>query len=88
MSPNKTKKQTPLSRNNESRPQAAEVLRKGQDMKGVAFNGDVKDVCAELKAEAEKDKRLTVGEYLRRRKLAQICDEQLREIFADKKNAK
>ena len=40
-------------------------------MIGEVFKGDVKDVCAELKAEAQRCKGMTVGEWLRLRKIEQ-----------------
>lgn len=46
-------------------------------IKGVAFKGEVKDVCAELKAEAERCKGMKVGAYLRLRKLEQAEEQQL-----------
>ena len=39
------------------------------DMQGEFLKGDIKDVCAELKAEAERYKGVPVGTWLRLRKL-------------------
>ncbi len=49
-------------------------------IKGVAFKGEVKDVCAELEREAERCKGMTVGQYLKFRELEKTVDEQLDEI--------
>lgn len=38
-------------------------------MIGYCFKGDVKDVCAEIKAEAERYKGKSFGAWLRQRKL-------------------
>lgn len=54
-------------------------------IKGVAFKGDIKDVCAELKAEAERCKGMTVGQYLQRRELEKAWTEELGEPFKVKK---
>ena len=40
-------------------------------MVSEVFKGDIKDVCAELKAEAQRCKGMTVGEWLRLRKIEQ-----------------
>lgn len=50
-------------------------------IKGVGFKGDVKDVCAELEAEAKRCKGMTVGEYLRLRKIEKAEKEQFAEII-------
>jgi hypothetical protein len=36
-------------------------------MQGEFFKGDIKDVCAELEAEAQRCKGMTVGEWLKLR---------------------
>lgn len=54
-------------------------------VKGVAFKGDVKDVCAELKAEAERCKGMTVGQYLRLRKIEKALAEQFGKPINGKK---
>lgn len=38
-------------------------------MQGEVFKGDIKDVCAELEAEAKRCKGMTVAEWLRLRKI-------------------
>ncbi len=50
-------------------------------MKGIAFKGDVKDVCAELEREAKRCKGMTVGEYLKRIKLEKAEKKQFEEIM-------
>ena len=50
-------------------------------IKGLAFKGDVKDVCAELKAEAERCRGMKVGTYLRLLKLEQAEKRQFEEII-------
>lgn len=52
--------------------------------RGVAFKGDVKDVCAELEQEAKRCKGMTVGQYLHLKKLERIEQQQLEEIFSKK----
>ena len=54
-----------------------------RDIQGVAFKGDIKDVLAELEAEAERCKGMTVGQYLSLRKLEKIEEEQFAEICRD-----
>lgn len=54
-------------------------------MKGVAFKGDIKDVCADLKAEAKRCKRMTVEQYLSLLNLEKQIDEQLAEPYFSKK---
>lgn len=49
-------------------------------MQGEFFKGDIKDVCAELQAEAQRCKGMTVGEWLQLRKrerLARIVAAQM-----------
>lgn len=53
-------------------------------MQGEVIKGDIKDVCAELKAEAERCKGMTVGTWLRLRKLERIEKKQFEELFKDK----
>lgn len=50
-------------------------------MEGEIIKGDIKDVCVELKAEAERYKGITFGEWLKRRKLKQLEEKQLEEAF-------
>jgi GH24 family phage-related lysozyme (muramidase) len=45
-------------------------------MQGEVFRGDVKDVCAELKKEAQRCKGMTVNEWLRRRRIEKALAEQ------------
>lgn len=45
-------------------------------MMGEAFKGDVKDVCAELEREAKRCKGMTVGEWLRLRKIEMALAKQ------------
>jgi hypothetical protein len=45
-------------------------------MQGEFFKGDIKDVCAELKREAERCKGMTVGNWLRKRRLERAIAEQ------------
>ena len=49
-------------------------------MEGEFFKGDIKDVCAELKAEAERHKGMKVGKWLSFRKLKRIVDDQIADI--------
>lgn len=49
-------------------------------VKGVAFKGDIKDVCAELEREAERCKGMTVSQYYALKKIEKTVDEQLDEI--------
>ena len=53
---------------------------------GVAFKGDVKDVCAELEQEAKRCKGMTVGQYLSLLKLEKVVSEQLGEPISFRKN--
>lgn len=41
-------------------------------MQGEFLKGDIKDVCAELEREAKRYKGITVGEWLRLRKLERL----------------
>lgn len=50
--------------------------------RGVAFVGDVKDVCNELKNEAERFTGWTVEQYVRYRYLDAIVAKQIAEIEA------
>ena len=52
-------------------------------IKGVAFKGEIKDVLAELEAEAKRCKGMTVGQYLSLRKLEKEEERQLKEIAED-----
>lgn len=45
-------------------------------IKGVAFKGDVKDVCAVLEREAQRCKGMTVGAYLRLLEIEQAEEQQ------------
>lgn len=45
-------------------------------MNGEVFKGNAKDVVAELKAEGERSKGRTVGEWLRRRKKKLKADDK------------
>ena len=45
-------------------------------MRGEVLKGDIKDVCAELEAEAKRCKGMTVGEWLRLRKIERAEAEQ------------
>ena len=45
-------------------------------MIGEFFKGNVKDVCAELEAEGQRCKGMTVGEWLRLRKIEQAVAKQ------------
>lgn len=45
-------------------------------MEGEAFKGDIKDVCAEFEAEANRCKGMTVGAWLRLRNIERACAEQ------------
>lgn len=51
-------------------------------MKGIAFKGDVKDVCNELKNEAQQCKNMTVEQYVRFRYLEAVVAKQIAEIEA------
>lgn len=55
-------------------------------MKGIAFKGDVKDVCAELEREAKRCKGMTVGEYLKLIKLEKAEKKQFDEIMGGVSN--
>lgn len=50
-------------------------------MQGEFLKGDIFDICAVLEREARKNKGMTVGEWLRLRKLERIESEQLAEIY-------
>jgi hypothetical protein len=52
------------------------IIEKEGDMQGEFLKGDVKDVCAELEAEAQRCKGMTVGEWLRLRRLERAVAEQ------------
>lgn len=57
-------------------------------MIGEVFKGDVKDVVAELKKEAERNKGMKVGDWLRKRRLEQAIADQFGvpvEEFRDRK---
>ena len=41
-------------------------------MKGIFFKGNVREVCAALKAEAERCKGSTVERYIRKRQLEEV----------------
>lgn len=45
-------------------------------MQGEFLKGDTKDVCAELEAEAKRCKGMTVGQWLRMRKLERAVSDQ------------
>lgn len=45
-------------------------------MKGEFLKGDVKDVCAELEAEAKRHSGMTVSTWLRLRKLEEATAKQ------------
>lgn len=45
-------------------------------MQGEFLKGDIKDVCAELEAEAQRCKGMTVGQWLSLRKLDRAVAEQ------------
>lgn len=46
-------------------------------MQGEVFKGDIKDVCAELEAEAKRCRGMSVGEWLRLRNIERACAKQL-----------
>ena len=50
--------------------------------RGVAFVGDVKDVCNELKNEVQRCKNMTVEQYIRFRYLEAVVAKQIAEIEA------
>lgn len=50
--------------------------------RGVAFVGDVKYVCNELKNEAQRCKNMTVEQYIRFRCLEAVVAKQIAEIEA------
>lgn len=54
-------------------------------MKGYIFKGDVKDVVAEIKKEAEKYKGYTVYDYVRMQDFHMVIARQIKKIF-EKKN--
>lgn len=45
-------------------------------MVGEVFKGDIKDVCAELEAEAKRCKGMAVGTWLRLRRIERACAKQ------------
>ena len=49
-------------------------------IKSVEFKGGVKDVCAELEAEAKRCKGMTVGAYLRLLKVEKAEKQQFKDI--------
>lgn len=49
----------------------------------IIIKGDIKDVCAELEEENRKYNGITVGKWLRLRKLKQIEEQQLQKAFSE-----
>ena len=57
-------------------------------MQGFMIAGKAHCVCEELRAFAEKQKGMKVAEFLKRRKLKKIIDNQLDEIITQVNNNK
>ena len=53
-----------------------DIVNKEGEMQGEFFKGDIKDVCAELKREAERCKGMKVGDWLRMRRIERAIAKQ------------
>jgi hypothetical protein len=50
-------------------------------MQGEFIKGDIKDVCAELEAEAKRCKGMKVGKWLKLRELERVEKKQFDDLF-------
>ena len=57
-------------------------------MKGEFIKGDIKDVCAELEAEAKRNKGMTFGQWLKLRALERAEEKQFEEIFKERREGR